>query len=211
MMRVVSFSSVVERRRFRWRGAIGVCVLAPAAVVASLSEPLVAANSRLDLACDALAWVTFLCGASLRFWATLFVGGRKNEVVVAEGPYSLCRHPLYLGSLALGLSGALFLKSPLLAVASAVLAAAYCLLTIPAEEEHLSATLGAPYREYCERVNRLWPSFRRFDTPRRVTIDVHALYLEAARASRWVWLPLAGAALSHARSAGWWPQIFTAL
>ncbi len=210
-MRLVSFSSVVERRRFRWRGAIGVCLLAPAAIVASLSEPLVAASSRLDVVCDALAWVAFFCGAGLRFWATLFVGGRKNEVVVADGPYSLCRHPLYLGSILLGLSGALFLKSPLLAVASAVVAAAYCLLTIPAEEEHLAAALGAPYRDYCTRVNRLWPSFRQFHTPPRITIDVHALYLEAARASRWVWLPLLGAALSHARAAAWWPQLFTAL
>lgn len=190
---------------------MGVCLLAPAAIVASLSEPLVAANSRLDFACDALAWVAFLCGAGLRFWATLFVGGRKNEVVVADGPYSLCRHPLYLASIVLGISGALFLKSPLLAVASAVLAAAYCLLTIPAEEEHLSATLGVPYRDYCTRVNRLWPSFRQFQTPPRVTIDVHALYLEAARASRWVWLPLLGAALSHARATEWWPRLFTAL
>ena len=210
-MRRVSFPRVVERRRFRWRGAIGVCLLAPAAIVASLSEPFVAATSDLDLACDALAWVAFLCGAGLRFWATLFVGGRKNEVVVADGPYSLCRHPLYLGSIVLGLSSALFLKSPLVAVAAAVVAAAYWLLTIPAEEERLAATLGAPYRDYCERVNRLWPSFRQFHSPPRVTIDVHALYLEAARASRWVWLPLLGAALSHARATDWWPQLFTAL
>lgn len=210
-MRRVSFPSVIERRRFRWRGALGVCILAPAAIVASLSEPLFAAHSRFDLIGDALAWVAFLCGAGLRFWATLFVGGRKNEIVVADGPYSLCRHPLYLGSIVLGLSGALFLKSPLVAVAAAVLAAAYCLLTIPAEEERLSITLGAPYREYCERVNRLWPSFRQFQTPPRVTVDVHALYLEAARASRWVWLPLLGAALSHARATEWWPQLFTSL
>ncbi len=210
-MRRMSFPRVVERRRFRWRGAIGVCLLAPAAIVASLSEPLVAPDSRLEMGCDALAWVAFLCGAGLRFWATLFVGGRKNEVVVADGPYSLCRHPLYLGSIVLGLSGALFLKSPLVAAAAAVLAAAYCLLTIPAEEERLSATLGRPYRDYCERVNRLWPSFRQFHTPPRVTIDVHALYLEAARASRWVWLPLLGAALSHARATEWWPRLFTAL
>ena len=211
MMRAVSFPSVVARRRFRWRGAIGVCVLAPAAVVAMLSEPLVPANSRLDIAFDALAWVAFIGGAGLRFWATLFVGGRKNEVVVTDGPYSLCRHPLYLGSILLSLSGALFLKSPLLAVAVAILAAAYGLLTIPAEEAHLSATLGAPYRDYCTRVNRLWPSFRQFHAPPRVTIDVHALYLEAARASRWVWLPLVGAALSHARAAEWWPRLFSTL
>ena len=187
------------------------CILAPAAVVTSLSEPLVTAGSHLDFACDALAWIAFLCGAGLRFWATLFVGGRKNEVVVTDGPYSICRHPLYLGSILLGLSGALFLKSLLMAVAVAVLGTAYYVLTIPAEEEHLSATIGAPYRDYCERVDRLWPSLRRFQTPPRITIDIHALYLEAARASRWAWLPLLGAALSYARATSWWPQLFTAL
>lgn len=190
---------------------MGTCLLAPTVVAASLSEPLVAAHSRLDLACDVLGWMTFALGAGLRFWATLYVGGRKNEVLVDHGPYSLCRHPLYLGSLLLGASGALFLKSPLVTVAVGLLAAAYCLLTIPAEEEHLSATLGMPYREYQARVNLLWPSFRRVETPPRLTIDVHALYLEAARASRWVWLPLLGAGLSHARAAGWWPQLFTSL
>lgn len=209
-MRRVSLTNVVERRRFRWRGAMGMCLLAPAAIVASLSEPLVAVGSHLDVAGDVAAWVTFLCGAGLRFWATLYVGGRKNEVLVDAGPYSLCRHPLYLGSLLLGASGALFLKSPLVAIAVGLLAAAYCLLTIPAEEEHLSSTLGVPYRNYQARVNLLWPSFRRVETPARLTIDVHALYLEAARASRWVWLPLLGAALGHGRAAGWWPQLFTA-
>ncbi len=210
-MRRVSFSNVVERRRFRWRGAMGMCLMAPAVVASCLSEPLVAADSRVDVACDVLGWLAFLCGACLRFWATLYVGGRKHEVLVDQGPYSLCRHPLYLGSLLLGASGALFLKSPLVAVAVGLLAAAYCLLTIPVEEEHLSHTLGAPYRQYRERVNLLWPSFRRVETPTRLTIDVNALYLEAARASRWVWLPLLGAALSQARAAQWWPTLFTAL
>lgn len=210
-MRAVSFPSVVVRRRFRWRGAIGVCVLAPAAVVAMLSEPLVPAHAALDLAGNALAWTAFLCGAGLRFWATLFVGGRKNEVVVTDGPYSLCRHPLYLGSILLGLSGALFLKSPVMVAAVAALAAAYGLLTIPAEEAHLIGTLGAPYRDYCRRVNRLWPSFRRFETPPRLTIDVHALYLEAARSARWIWLPLLGEALNHARATTWWPRLFDSL
>ncbi len=36
----------------------------------------------------------FLAGAAFRFWATLYLGGRKDAVVVDTGPYSLCRHPL---------------------------------------------------------------------------------------------------------------------
>ncbi len=158
----VHVRSVVHRRRFKWRGAAGVVVLTPAAIVTILATPRVPPDSWLAIGIDAIAWVAFLAGAGLRFWSTLYIGGRKNDVVVCEGPYSLCRHPLYVGSVLLVLSGALFLKSVVFAAALAVLAAAYFIFTVPAEEEYLSARLGEPYRQYCRRVNRLWPSFRTF-------------------------------------------------
>jgi protein-S-isoprenylcysteine O-methyltransferase Ste14 len=201
--------SVVHRRRFRWRGAVGVVLLAPAAIVTILASPTVKPDSWLDIAIDALAWVAFLAGAGLRFWATLYIGGRKSDFVVSEGPYSICRHPLYLGSVLLVLSGALFLKSLVFAAALALLATAYFMFTVPAEEEYLSARLGEPYREYCQRVNRLWPSFRHFQTPARITVDVHSLYLEFARASRWLWLPLFGEIIGHLRAEPWWPRLFS--
>lgn len=184
-------------------------LLAPAAIVTILASPTVKPDSWLDIAIDALAWVAFLAGAGLRFWATLYIGGRKSDFVVSEGPYSICRHPLYLGSVLLVLSGALFLKSLVFAAALALLATAYFMFTVPAEEEYLSARLGEPYREYCQRVNRLWPSFRHFQTPARITVDVHSLYLEFARASRWLWLPLFGEIIGHLRAEPWWPRLFS--
>jgi protein-S-isoprenylcysteine O-methyltransferase Ste14 len=205
----VEVRSVVHRRRFKWRGAVGVVLLVPAALVTILARPLVTPNSWLDVGIDVIAWGTFLAGAGFRFWATLYIGGRKNDVVVAEGPYSLCRHPLYLGSVLLVLSGALFLKSVVLAGALAVLAVAYFMFTVPAEEEYLQARLGEPYRDYRRRVNRLWPSFRHFQTARQITVDVHSLYLECARASRWLWLPLFGEIVGHLRSMPWWPQLLS--
>lgn len=30
-----------------------------------------------------------------RFWSILYIGGRKNKEVMQDGPYSMCRHPLY--------------------------------------------------------------------------------------------------------------------
>jgi protein-S-isoprenylcysteine O-methyltransferase Ste14 len=204
----VSTRSVDQRRRFKWRGALAVLLLTPAALVAIVAHPIVVPYSWLGVAIDSLAWAAFAAGAGFRFWATLYVGGRKNDHVVADGPYSLCRHPLYLGSVLLVLSGALFLKSLACAFALALLATAYVMFTVPAEEEYLTARLGEPYRQYCQRVNRLWPSFRHFRTEARITVDVHSLYLEWARASRWIWLPLLGTIIGPLRSAPWWPRLF---
>lgn len=201
-------ASVTTRRRFKWRGAAGVVLLTPAVIATVLADPLVRPNSWLDLAIDALAWGVFFTGAGLRFWATLHIGGRKSDIVVSEGPYSLCRHPLYFGSILLVLSGALFLKSVLFACALALLATAYFRFTIPAEEDFLLARLGEPYRQYSRRVNRLWPSFRHFHTPSRMTVDVHSLYVECARAARWLWLPLLGELVGRVREANWWPHLF---
>lgn len=203
----MSVRSIHHRRRFRWRGAVGVVLLTPAALVAIVASPLVMPNSWLAVATDGLAWVAFVAGAGLRFWATLYIGGRKSDQVVSDGPYSLCRHPLYLGSVLLVLSGALFLKSLVFAFALALLATAYVMFTAPAEEEYLAARLGEPYRQYCQRINRLWPSFRHFHTQARVTVDVHSLYLEWARASRWIWLPILGETISQLRAAPWWPRL----
>lgn len=68
-----------------------------------------------------------------RFWAILYIGGRKNAAVTQDGPYSICRHPLYLfsaiGTLGFGLMmGSLF---------SALLLAAvtFLILSLTAERE----------------------------------------------------------------------------
>ena len=52
-----------------------------------------------------LAALLFLAGLFLviaavlgRFWAILYIGGRKNQMIMQDGPYSICRHPLYLSS-----------------------------------------------------------------------------------------------------------------
>lgn len=204
----MSARPVDQRRRFKWRGAFAALLLTPAALVAIVANPRVPPHSWLAVAIDGVAWAAFAAGAGFRFWATLYIGGRKNDQVVADGPYSLCRHPLYLGSVLLVLSGTLFLKSLLAALALALLATAYVLFTVPAEEDYLTARLGEPYRRYCRRVNRLWPSFRHFQTDGRITVEVHSLYIEWARASRWIWLPLLGEIIGQLRAEPWWPRLF---
>ena len=188
-----------NHRRFRWRGTVAALVLLPAAVLAVFSAPLVAEGSWLAHGIDLIAWATFVAGASLRFWATLYVGGRKETVLVTDGPYSVCRNPLYLGSFFLAVAAALFLNSAVAVAAVLIVALIYMLATVPAEEQVLRARHGDSYEEYTRRVPRYRPLWRGISTPDRLSVDIHCLRLECARASRWMWLPLLGELLPYLR------------
>lgn len=197
-----------HRRRFRWRGAIGTVLLTPAAVVTLFSEPLTRPGSPLHVALFVLAWTTFVTGAAFRFWATAYAGGRKERELVTDGPYGLCRHPLYLGSILLGLSAGLFLESPLFVAGVVAGAFTYVSTTIPVEEKVLRARHGIRHDAYVRAVPLLVPRRMTVRTPARLTIDVHPMWLECLRASRWMWLPVAGAVFGYARGLAWWPRLF---
>lgn len=198
-----------HRRRFRWRGAIGGVLLIPAAAVTLFSEPLTRPGSLVHLMLFVVAWTTFVSGATLRFWATAYAGGRKEHELVTDGPYGVCRHPLYLGSFLLGLSAGLFLESPLFVIGVAAAAVAYVCTTIPVEEAVLRYRHGSKHDEYVRAVPLLLPHRISVRTPERVTVDVHRMWLECLRASRWMWLPVAGAIFGYARGLAWWPRLFS--
>ena len=110
-----------------------------------------------------------------RFWAILYIGGRKSAQVVQDGPYSVCRHPLYLFS-TLGVLGlGLMLGSLMLCVALGGLTFAILSATAAREEAHLTATFGPAYTEYASRVPRIWPRPSLFHTAGQVTFEADRL------------------------------------
>jgi hypothetical protein len=161
-----------------------------------------------DLVLDVLAWLFFLCGALLRFWSTLYIGGRKGHAVISDGPYSLCRHPLYVGTFLLGVSGALFVDSPVILAAVMLLGAFYVLFTIPVEERHLCELLGDAYVAYRRQTPRLIPRLGHYHSPDRIEINVASLWLEMKRALLWLLLPAACEILSTLRTSSWWSPPF---
>jgi protein-S-isoprenylcysteine O-methyltransferase Ste14 len=178
----------------------------PFVVLAMLSVPRVRDGSWGELALDDVGWVLFLGGVGVRFWATLYVGGRKSREVVCDGPYSVCRHPLYLGTALLLVSVAAFLKN-VTCLAGVVLAlSAYGLMTVPAEEESLRQKLGTDYDAYAERTPRFWPRLWRFHTPGFVSVKVKSLATEFRRTLLWLGFPLALIAINRLRELAWWPH-----
>jgi protein-S-isoprenylcysteine O-methyltransferase Ste14 len=193
---------------FRYRGLIGIVLLIPAGVVTIFSRPAVAAGSGLDMALSLAGWAAFFSGAALRIWATLYVGCRKRSTLVVEGPYSVCRNPLYLGTFLLSLAAGLFLESALFTAAVCLVILAYSYATVPCEEKFLRETHGEAYDRYCRSVARFWPRFAGFHTPETVEVKVHGLRIEIKRLCAWIWLPFLAQLVSQLRVKPWWPAIF---
>ncbi len=173
-----------------------------------ISTPMVPAGTWLALVLHVLGWLFFLTGLLLRLWSTLYIGARKEWTLVSEGPYSICRNPLYLGSLLVGLSFGLLVNSLALVVIMSTTAILYALGTVRAEEATLLRNLGEPYARYCERTPRFWPKFSLFHTPESVEIKAKGLRIEFKRLLRWIWVPMALEILAYLRSMPGYPNLF---
>lgn len=147
----------------------------------------------LPLAALHMAGILCVVAAVLgRFWSILHICGRKNSAVMQDGPYSLCRHPLYLFSTIGAMGFGLMLGS--LTVTALIGGTVFAILSMTAarEEAFLRHTFGARYDNYAAKVPRMIP-LGRFHTPASVTFDTGTLARNMADALVFLGLiPLAG-------------------
>ena len=136
----------------------------------------------------------FLTGvaAAGRLWCSLYIAGKKNRALVTEGPYSMCRNPLYFFSL-LGAAGAVMATGMIsVTLGLAALFLLYYRPVIRAEEIRLAGLFGDEYRSYCARVPRFLPRrrlLRHGESPQvnpRIFLD-HAMCV--------IWFPAAAGLL----------------
>lgn len=103
---------------------------------------------------------SFLIIAGLgRVWCLIYIAGRKDHELCQEGPYSLCRNPLYLFSFIGVLGICLALQSLLLTVIMACIFNVYYTYVIRSEEARLSLLFGEEYLDYRRSTPRLMPAF----------------------------------------------------
>ncbi len=155
--------------------------------------------------CEMIGLV-FLVAATLgRIWCLIFVGGKKNDVLMTFGPYSVVRNPLYvfsfIGAVGLGLT----VENPLLALLLAVLFMAYYQYVVKKEERRLSTLFGPEYSEYLARTPRWFPNFSLYSEPE--TISVNTVYIrKGILGSMWfIWAYLLWELLELITSSGFWP------
>ena len=113
-----------------------------------------------------------ICG---RTWCSLYIGGRKNSEIVAVGPYSVCRNPLYVFSI-IGAAGA---GAQLGAISTAVICGAFTWLVFwlvaLQEERYLLAEHGETYRAYLARVPRFLPRLSQWNNVEVLEVRSSAL------------------------------------
>jgi hypothetical protein len=110
----------------------------------------------------AIGAIVAAVGEALRVWAAGHL--EKGREVTVSGPYALTRHPLYLGSIIIGIGLAIASASMVVAV----LILAYLAITLTAavrtEEAHLTEKFGGAYPDY--RAGRTATVARRFSLAR---------------------------------------------
>jgi len=122
-------------------------------------------GSMLLESAEILGFFLLAVAALGRLWCLAFIAGAKNETLIAQGPYSIVRNPLYvcnfLGAVGLGLA----VENPPLAL---LLASGFVLFypgVVRNEEARLARTFGAAYAAYCTTTPRWLPDWSAYHEP----------------------------------------------
>jgi len=198
--------SLKNSRAYQYRIPLTAIVLLGSCLWVLMTPPWIEESESIVWFTDIFAWGAFAAGALVRIWATLWIGGRKKQTIVDDGPYRVCRNPLYLGTFAMVGGVALFLKSGVFAVAVAFVWFLYVWYVVPAEERYMRGRFAAAYDDYCRRVPRWLPklSLLRRDEIFRQVADRGAVSREFLRMMWWILLPLLAELTCHVRGTVWW-------
>ena len=141
--------------------AAGYLLLLAATAVATPHARGAVAGALLDAA--ALGCVTLAVLG--RIWCSVFIAGRKETELVVDGPYALCRHPLYSLSMLAGAGLGLATHSLLLAVVALLGLVPLLARAAAAEDGALAARHGEAYAHYAAATPRFLPRGLRHAQP----------------------------------------------
>ncbi len=140
-----------------------------------LAKPMMVEDTLGLEAMEAVGGFLIIGAVLGRFWCILYIGGRKNTEVVQIGPYSICRHPLYMFSTMGVLGFGLALGMLSLAVGLGALVFLILMYTAQHEEAFLRTEFGSTYDNYALNTPLIIPRISQFYSPNEVTFNVHTL------------------------------------
>jgi protein-S-isoprenylcysteine O-methyltransferase Ste14 len=147
----------------------------PVVFLAMFVRPNCQTESTTAYCVELAGYVFLLAGLAIRIWSIFYIGGRKSHELVTEGPYSLCRNPLYVGTLLLAIGAGLSFENVLMLAAVILILLPLHLLAARWEEKHLLELFPDAFPAYAKRVPRFWPRLRNYHSPETVTVRVRAI------------------------------------
>ena len=145
-------------------------------------------GSLADILFESIGLFLLSVCAAGRLWALLYISGHKTHEVIADGPYSIVRHPLYLFSF-IGAIGIGLASENLLVLATLVIFyLAYYPLTILSEERTLTEKFGQGYIDYAKRTPRILPKLSLYKSPSQVVISADMFFKNIVIGMWFIWI-----------------------
>ncbi|WP_419655920.1 nickel-cobalt-cadmium resistance protein [Desulfosarcina variabilis str. Montpellier] len=123
-----------------------------------------------------------------RMWCSLYIAGYKDDKLVVQGPYSICRNPLYffsmIGTLGIGFATET-LTFPILFI---LMFALYYPFVIKSEEKRLKQLFGASFEQYTQSVPAFFPKFSNFSEPKDYLVKPSVYRKHIFSALWFVWI-----------------------
>lgn len=150
-------------------------------------------------AIDSIALVLLLVACLGRVWCIMYIGGQKNTSVVAAGPYSMVRNPLYVFSFIGALGLVLMTHSIVIAAFLLVFFIGIYPFVVAKEESNLHGLFGDAYDAYCAKTPRFVPSIKLYSTNSKVPADIRRMEKSLFDSSCFVlaFIALSGIRLAH--------------
>lgn len=158
-------------RLFRRRSHAPLVFIVPELwVMATVSPPPLGPRALLDVVCFAIG----LIGLGIRVWTVGHVPsgtsgrstrGQRADSLNTTGPYSVVRHPLYLGNFFMGLGVACFPGLWWVVLIYVLAFWLYYERIMMAEEAFLRDTFGQAFLEWAERTRAFIPDVRKYRHP----------------------------------------------
>jgi len=183
-------------------------VVGVGAVIAALSDSWWTSHSAGREFIEFCGLLLIVACIVFRSYCSLYIGGKKINSIVMEGPYSVCRNPLYLASI-IGAAGIGAQQGSIgLAVVTGTAVAVIFFVLAIREEQYLTRLHGDHFRSYIRRVPRFIPDFSLWRDVKKLEIEPrYALVTALDSCVILLWLPVAEA-LEHAHESNLFPVLF---
>lgn len=139
--------------------------------------------------------ILFLLGAVMigiaslgRLWCSVYIAGYKTNHLVTQGPYSMCRNPLYffsfIGALGLGFASESFLIPLIILIAFAT----YYPPVIKSEEAELAKLHKNEFEVYFKKVPKFFPKISYLTEPEEYIVKPIVFKKHMFSALWFIWL-----------------------